>query len=123
MPRGRALLVAFTFTLAACGSCDRWEKKLEARRIELSESAKACPAPTTCTEKHHGDGGHDYKVCTAASGEQTYAAGDIVLIHEIGLDMIALIKEAKGGSSYTVEFADRTPLTRSSSSIIKRVCN
>ncbi len=113
-----ALLVLALLLL--CG-CNRYEKKLDARRIELRDSAKACPAPTTCSEKHHGDGGRDYPICTAEAGEPTYAEGDIVLVHELGLDMIARVN-GKKGSGYAVEFADGVPLERSLKSSVWRVC-
>jgi hypothetical protein len=110
-----------TALLSLAIGCERYEKKLDAKRIEMRDAATACPPPTTCTEKHRGDGGHDLNVCTAAQGEATYTEGDIVLVHEIGLNMIARVKGRKG-SGYAVEFADGNTLERSASSIVKRVC-
>lgn len=102
--------------------CKGWEKKLDTRRLELAEGATPCLAPATCTEKHHGDGGRDYKVCSAVSGEASYVAGDVVLVHEIGLDMIGLVKGARG-ATYDVEFADGITTTgRAKASFVGRVC-
>ena len=111
-----AVLVALGIT-----ACNSWEKKLDAKRLEYAASAGPCAAPETCTEKRHGDGGHDYKVCTGSPGA-TFATGDVVIVHELGLDMIARVKATKG-DDYQVEFADTIPLTRSKGSIVKRVCN
>jgi hypothetical protein len=106
--------------VALATSCNSWEKKLDAKRLEYAASAGQCPAPSTCTDKRHGDGGHDYKVCSGSPGT-SFSTGDVVIIHEIGLDMIARVKAPKG-DDYTVEFADTFPVTRSKSSMIKRVC-
>jgi hypothetical protein len=119
----RLLVVLAAFAVSGTASgCNSWEKKLEAQRLALRDSANACPAPATCSEKRHGDGGHDFKVCSGGPQAAPYAPGDVVIIHEIGLDMIAGIKEKKADDSYIVRFADDMPITRSHKSIVARVC-
>ncbi len=94
---------------------------MEKGRQELIAAATPCKGPATCTGKMKLP--HDeVAVCTPTPDPSTYEPGEVVVIHELGIDVLAKINEKKGPQAYEVRFYDGAVLERPAAAVRGRAC-